>query len=319
MKVRNWRKKLAATLVSCGLLAPGVAAAADLNANLILNPGFENVDLFSVSYYNAPLILDWGFIVPGFAYSHTLAGEMVPDFANGGPLSGGGDWYFSPGNGGNDSFENAIFQDIDVSTGASGTAIAGGGATFNLSAFFSTYDSQADRAIVQVDFFNSQTQVIGTAQISTPLNTVLSTWTQFSTSGAVPAGTTLVQVSSWGEVFAGSGGSPDGYQDNLDFRIIGSVNPNADFNSVNGVDGADLLVWQRFLGTTAGATRAMGNSNPTVDGDVDAGDLATWKAQFGTAGGAAVAAAAVPEPTGATILGACVGAMSGIRRRRAEN
>ena len=89
MKITDLTRKLRAALVAGGMLAPATLLAADLNTNLIVNPGFENVDLNSVSYYNAPQILDWSGPIPGFAYSHDLAGEMVPDFANGGPLAGG--------------------------------------------------------------------------------------------------------------------------------------------------------------------------------------------------------------------------------------
>ena len=45
MKVTDLRRKLRAALAAGGLLAPGIAHAADLNTNLILNPGFENVDI----------------------------------------------------------------------------------------------------------------------------------------------------------------------------------------------------------------------------------------------------------------------------------
>ena len=46
MKVSNWRKRLAATLLAGGMISPAAAAkAANLNENLIANPGFENVDV----------------------------------------------------------------------------------------------------------------------------------------------------------------------------------------------------------------------------------------------------------------------------------
>ena len=45
MKINNWRKRIATTLVASGLISPAVAHAANLNTNLVTNGTFENVDL----------------------------------------------------------------------------------------------------------------------------------------------------------------------------------------------------------------------------------------------------------------------------------
>jgi hypothetical protein len=165
------------------------------------------------------MILDWVGSVSGFAYSHDgTAG--VPDYANGGPLAGGGHWYFTPGNGGNSSLANALTQDILVSGGASGVAIASGSATYELSAFFSSYLSQGDRAFIQADFLGPGSISLGSTQISSPVGSPLMTWTFFSKSGLVPIGTQTVHLSSWGEVLPGVPGSPDGYTDNVSFIIV---------------------------------------------------------------------------------------------------
>jgi MYXO-CTERM domain-containing protein len=226
MKIRNWNRKLAAALVAGGLMAPAAAHAAPTGVNLVVNPGFENVDLTTTAYYNAPRILDWTAPSPipgsGFAYSHDLSGASVPDFANG-TLASGGHWYFTPGNfaigtgAGHDSLANAISQNIDVSTGPTATAIATGAALFNLSAYFSTYGSQPDRGVVRVTFQGAADVELGFAEVATPPATVLQNWTQFSTSGSVPLGTLTLNVRSWG---IASSGSADGYTDNIDLRIV---------------------------------------------------------------------------------------------------
>ena len=155
MKITNRITKTSCTisaLLAAGtVMTPLAASAASLVTNLVVNPGFENVDLSVTSIYNAPLILDWGGSVQGFAYSHDMSGAAVPDFANGGPLASGGHWYFTPGNHGNNSLANALTQDIDVSSGPSALAIATGSATYDLSAFFSTYLAQADRGFIEAD------------------------------------------------------------------------------------------------------------------------------------------------------------------------
>src|SRR5678810_781056 len=127
MKITKNCKKGSAVLAVGAAMTPLTSDAAALATNLVVNPGFENVDLNMTSaYYNAPLILDWGGNVQGFAYSHDLSGANVPDYANGGPLAGGGHWYFTPGNHGNNSLTNALTQDIDLSTGPSAAVIVNG-------------------------------------------------------------------------------------------------------------------------------------------------------------------------------------------------
>src|SRR5688572_26994729 len=93
MKVTDIRRKLAAILAAGGLLAPAATYAADLNTNLIVNPGFESVDFSTVNNVGAPVIQDWTNM--GFTYSHD-GNSGIPDYANGDPLAGGGSWYFYP-------------------------------------------------------------------------------------------------------------------------------------------------------------------------------------------------------------------------------
>jgi hypothetical protein len=75
----------------------------------------------------------------------------------------------------------------------------------------------------------------------------------------------------------------------------------ADFNIDGVVDGEDLLIWQRGVGTTSGATVSDGDAN--FDGSVNAADLELWKSAYGSTTFAQAASLAashpLPEPTGA--------------------
>jgi hypothetical protein len=223
MKISNWCKTLSKALVAGGLLAPISANAAPTNTNLLVNPGFENVDLAATSsFYNAPKILDWsiGSGSAGFAYSHDGSSSntgVVPDYANGPPLAGGGHWYFAPGNSSINTLAEALNQDIDVSTGPSAAVIGTGTAPYVLSAFFDTFSTQNDRGIIQLDFLGPANTNLGTTQLTPPPPGNLQSWTQFATSGLLPVGTQTVHVSIYGFV---ASGSTDGYMDNLSFSIV---------------------------------------------------------------------------------------------------
>ena len=75
MKVTNWRRKLAASLVAGGLLAPCAVEAANLDTNLVANPGFEDVDVATTCCYlsAAVKINSWtNGTKSGFAYNNEL-------------------------------------------------------------------------------------------------------------------------------------------------------------------------------------------------------------------------------------------------------
>ncbi len=96
----------------------------------------------------------------------------------------------------------------------------------------------------------------------------------------------------------------------------GEVVLNANFNGDAQVDGDDLLIWQRNLGTVGTGTLATGDANG--DFDVDGDDLQVWRDHFGQPTGVG-AANPVPEP--ASFVGAVLallGAAPLVRRRRAR-
>jgi hypothetical protein len=226
MKINNWCKKLSATLVATGLMMPALTHAAGVGVNLVVNGGFENVDLNVTGDYHSPKILNW--TGPSlFAYSHDGSSSstgVVPDYADGADPPAAGHWYFTANNTGTTmptdvNAPNTFYQDIDLSTGAAATKIATGTATYSLSAWMSSYLNDPDYGNVQVEFRNASNSVLATALITDqgdvgPNNV----WNQTSANGAVPVGTASARMSLWGvSGVAGRGG--DGYIDNVDFRI----------------------------------------------------------------------------------------------------
>src|SRR5262245_33561919 len=127
MKVSNWRRKLAASLVAGGLMAPGAVLAQNLNTNLVAHPSFENVGPVcpaSPFCYSASEVLDWtAGTLTGFAYNYGQGYDV------GGPLAGGGNYYFTPNTIGSVvddivTMPGQVSQDINVSGGPAGTQIA---------------------------------------------------------------------------------------------------------------------------------------------------------------------------------------------------
>jgi|GEM_PF-2269895 len=205
MKVTDLRRKLAAALVAGGMLMPGAALAADLQTNLALNPGFENLDGTDSH------ILDW---TDGTGLGYTYASGV---YDNGGPLASGGNFYFTSNNG--DVVEpGVVSQSIDLSSGASATLIASGNAAYGLNGFFSTYLDNNDFGFLQVDFLDSGSSTLGSAVLGPGAN--LQTWTLLAGGGPIPIGTKTALVSVYG---GGTDGGPDGYIDNVDFRVTDEV------------------------------------------------------------------------------------------------
>lgn len=231
MKIRNWCKKLSTALVAGGLLAPSALHAADLSVNLVVNGDFENVDLNVTGDYNSPLILDW--IGPNlFAYSHNGSASstgVVPDYADGADPPGAGNWYFTSNNTSTGDFTDVrtagtYYQDVDLSTGASSIAIANGSATYDLSAYMSSYLNDADYGNVQVEFRSILDVALGTTAIDDSADAgVDNVWSLSSASGSVPTGTSYVRISLFGTHGGIGGGGADGYIDNVVFSVHGTV------------------------------------------------------------------------------------------------
>ncbi len=85
-----------------------------------------------------------------------------------------------------------------------------------------------------------------------------------------------------------------------------------DYDGDEDADGADLLEWQRTLGSTA-ALAADGSVNNVVD----AADLSVWRDNFGRVTPAVTpAAATIPEPASLALATIGVGFLAAIRRSR---
>ena len=151
MKVTDLRRKLMAALAAGGLLAPSAVQCGQSQYEPAGESRFRKRDINTIGGIRSPKILDWtAGTKSGFAYSHdgslTGIGGVMPDYANGGPLAGGGHFYFTanatPAPNPDITGPGQFSQDVDVSTGASGTLIATGTAAYKISAFFSSYLAQ---------------------------------------------------------------------------------------------------------------------------------------------------------------------------------
>ena len=210
MKVTDLRRKLAATLAAGGMLVPSLAPAANLDANLVVNAGFEDLKAEDPDINS---LLNW---TDGSTLGFTYASG---EYDNGGPLSGGGSSYFTA-NGGSDPREpGQVAQRIDLSTGPSATLIAGGTAQYQLTGIFTTYLADNDFGFLQVDFLNNSGVQLGSSGVVSPGEN-LQTWTPLGVGGAIPVGSATALVSVYG---GGTSGGPDGYIDNVDFRVTNNV------------------------------------------------------------------------------------------------
>jgi hypothetical protein len=237
-------------LAAGGIYVSGAAYAANLDTNLVINPGFENVDINTIGGIRSVKILDWTTgTKTGFAYSHDGSinglGGVVPDYANGGPLAGGGHFYFTsnatPAPNPDISAAGQFSQDVDVSGGASGTLIATGTAAYKISGFFSSYLTNGDFGNLHIDFRNASNASLGTAVVS---DNDVSTWSQNFRGGLIPVGTATVRVSVFGTALSGG---PDGYIDNVDFQVSAQLIQPALAITVNRDTGAITLENQTGL------------------------------------------------------------------------
>jgi hypothetical protein len=216
MKVTDIRRKLAASLVAGGLMMPIPTLAANLDTNLLTDPGFE--DTGSCATYGCYLNSWNDGTGLDYTYFHNFP---VPSYANGSPLAGGGLNYFNSNFASPDGDvlgPGVVAQSVDVSTGDSATLIASGEAAIGMSGFFSSFLNDGDFGTMHLEFLDGASSSLGSVQVSDSDTT---TWTQERTSGFMPVGTESLLVSLYGTALAGG---PDGYIDNVDVQITAAAN-----------------------------------------------------------------------------------------------
>ena len=183
----------------------------------------------------------------GFAYNNELpelngSGDLGWD--DGGPLAGGGLYFFGPASGTDEqdvdylSVTNPgeVSQNLDVSTGPTGTLIASGEAAVVLSGFFTSYNGQDDRhGTMQVDFLNAGGTSLGSTLITSALNP--NPWHQERGAAVIPVGTATLRTSLFGNNF-------NAYIDNVDVRVLNAADALifGDFNSDGDVNSLDWVI-----------------------------------------------------------------------------
>lgn len=182
---------------------PPPPVPAPLDTNLVLNPGFEDVDPTVTGSYSSVKALDWDDADTAWTFRYDQ------NWDNGTPPPGAGLRYFN-------GYSHGA-QLIDVSTGDAAAAIAAGTADYDLSAYFSSYGSQRDYGTIDLTFLDGMGGTLGTDMITDGDSTQ---WSLEATTGTVPVGTATVRIDIYGTARSGA---PDGYIENVDFRITSSA------------------------------------------------------------------------------------------------
>jgi hypothetical protein len=147
--------------------------------------------------------------------------------------------------------------------------------------------------ITSIDFGNPQQHANATPEVLDPLGT------------ATPTGGTTAIIGADVVVFGIAGATGGG----------GGTFNIADFNHMNGVDGADLAILKGNFGKTGTANNADGDTD--IDFDVDGNDFLKWQQNVGKTS-AVAAATSAPEPSAGALAALTVaGAGLVCRRRRA--
>jgi hypothetical protein len=315
MKVTDWRRKLAASLVAGGLMAPCALYGANLNTNLVPDPSFENVSSVTCCYTATELNSWRDGTQHGFAYTYGQGYDNRGPLLGGSPPPSSGTYYFSPNadSGGPDvTTPGQVSQNLDVSAGATATQIGGGEAAVTFSAYFSSYADNGDYGHLHVRFLNAGGTSLGTADIDG--HDDVTQWKQRRGAAFIPVGTTKIQASVYGTP---KSGGPDGYMDLIDVQVTQAQNElmYLEVNTLNGQtkiknqSGKTFHIDEYTIRSAAGGQTGDFNNNGVVDAadyvlwrdggtlqndptpGVQAADYAVWRANFGKTGGSLNAAA----------------------------
>ncbi len=242
MKLLNFKKRLAAALVAAGAMLPQFVLAAPLRTNLVVNPGFEAVDVGDPGPFTSVRLLDWidsdGDLDDNFAfpYSSNYTSTPLPP--------GAGSYYFTGGFNMQPGMLT-IEQTFDVSAGPSGALIATGTARYDLRGFFTSYYEQDDVSLVRASFRNASNAEIGSAEMGglpflngVPLRAGQRMWGNDAKFGVLPVGTASVRIEVSG---SNDSVNHDGYVDLVDFRVGGLTDDVALKLEVNSANGSTRL------------------------------------------------------------------------------
>ncbi len=222
MKINNWTRRIRLVLVAAGLCLPLASHAAELGTNLVVNGGFESVNLVDGPFTSVGI--EGGWAESGADGTPDLFAYPYSSNYSGTAVDGAGDYHFSGGFGTAEG-EVQVSQRLDVSGGATGVRIASGTATYQLSAFFSSYLLQDDASAVRVSFLDSADAALASVSVGgndfvnaiPAADGVQRDWAQDLAVGAIPVGTQSVLL----EIVAGdSDTNHDGYVDLVNFSVV---------------------------------------------------------------------------------------------------
>ena len=192
-------------------------AQAQLNTNLILNPG---ADLDAASTLDTPPLVPTSWIATSNAgYISWGTSGGYPAAGDSGPTDRGTNFFFG-GNVANSSLSQT------VSLASLDTLIDSGAADYDLSGWLGGFSLDSDNAKVTATFRDALNGSLGSASLGPVTNTDRSNATSLllrQTGGTLPVGTRTVTILM--DFTRSSGTINDGYADSLSFQVTNSIVP----------------------------------------------------------------------------------------------
>ena len=224
---RRLKSTLSVTAAAAGLTTAlaGQADAAALNTDLVQNGGFEtNPDTsWTRGTFSAPGAVGVGV----YNYSQDFdnraddvnfeGGSIVPP---GNDPTSATDYYWSMNDG-----DISAFQAIDLSAGDTAATIAAGLGQYDISAYFTTYQTNEEFGRLTLEFLDNSSTVIGSAiTFDDPNN---DEWSLVGGTGAIPVGTVTAVITLDRSPLSGLTAGPDIYVDNVAFSVSEIPEPSS--------------------------------------------------------------------------------------------
>ncbi|MBS2537471.1 hypothetical protein KGQ20_32425 [Catenulispora sp. NF23] len=192
------------------------AAAATTSANLLVDPGAEDVAQCSSDGLDGMTVPGWT-IAAGEPNAVCYGASGYPDANTSGPPDRGNQFFDGGATGDSD-----LAQTVDVSAAAS--AIDAGGVPFDMSGWLGGYADQNDRVGMTATFLDGSGASLGTSAIAPVTNTDRGNTTELlqrDDTGTLPTGTRSIRVDlafTWT-----TGNTTDGYADDLSLTVGADV------------------------------------------------------------------------------------------------